>query len=244
MRTALLLSGQPRDLVASLDQIEQNYDIDSLDIFCHVWWSHKLIGTPFSSAQGELNTRVGVYLPNTLDLINQHLKPKAVLSEEPKEFRLPEEIKNLPEANQSQLKSIFYSMYTVNKLKQYYESIEGFNYDVVIRARYDLYYYQEVIPRKVDYGQIILPANHQEIRAGVFNGSLSMADNFIMADSSTMDIITSVYENFEDLYFQLTSTNAKPYGENYLGVHSRVNWNFTAIPDSRYNIEIYRNRPS
>jgi len=140
MKIALCLSGQPRGLPLSLKMLKANLvGIENMDIFLHAWHDPLMIGQPYDSAQSHQQGRVGLVHPQTEEML-LGLNPKDYLFESQKEFPFTRLFVSPPEANQERMASIFYSIYTANMLKKRYELLNGFKYDLVIRARYDLWY--------------------------------------------------------------------------------------------------------
>jgi hypothetical protein len=229
MNIALCLSGQPRDLELGIKSIinniiNPNKDCN-FDIFCHYWFDEKLINTPFDSAQERQNFKLGVWDSRTHDLINK-LNPKDICCEKPKKFEEFNPLTLTPDAQQPKLASLFYSLWFANEMKKFYEIKQKTKYDLVIRARYDLYFFKPIILNQLfDKAKkhLIVSTRFQEIRTEKFNGGLTLTDLFAISNSTIMDIFSDVYPNFYDLYHQMISNGSLPLGENYLGQQVRVN---------------------
>ncbi len=242
MRIALCLSGQPRKLPTNIP-----YLLDGLvkpsgitDIFIHSWFDESLVGQPFSSAQPAQSGQLGVWLPDTVELL-EYLKPKKLLVEKPKSFEQFSHLENLESAIQTQLASNFYSVYMANKLKSEYEAEQGFKYDLVIRTRVDCMYFKPhniteyLSPNWKD--MLHVPHMYQYDREHkyypVVGGGdyLALSDTFAYGASDIVDKFCSVYPNFEEIYNKIRPFQ---YGETYCGYQTRYVYN---IPISLQFIE-------
>lgn len=223
MKIAICLSGQPRDLDKSLPTIKSNLiDVNKehqIDIFAHIWFDESLIGLPFNSSQQHLDGKVGCWDEYTIDKIKT-LNLKDWYYEKPKKFTEFSNLQSPPEAKQTTLASLFYSIYQANLMREFYESKEG-TYDLVIRSRFDNYFKAPVIFNdfsELCKEQVVLSTTFQEVRAAFpFNGSMSMDDLFAIGNSENMSKYASVFPNFRLINHSLNQMHAKPYAENYLG---------------------------
>ena len=223
MKIALCLSGQPRGLPVSLELLKRGLDISTMDVFCHAWFDPATVGQPYDSAQSTQNGKVGVVHPQTQELILDGLKPVDCIFEAQREFPFARNFISGPEADQEKMASIFYSIYTANMLKRRYELKNNFKYDLVIRARYDLYYASKPdIMKYADIAKthIVTAEKFQGLRMdpNFGQGWYTMTDIFAFSSSENMDI-------FCDTYPHMTFINSQipiPYGENYLGFRVRV----------------------
>lgn len=226
MRIALCLSGQPRGLPVCLEiikasLIEPNGGPDAVDVFFHAWHDESQAGKPYNSAQPSQNGRVGIIKANTEKLLVEGLKPKKFIVEPQRDFPHLRNLKSDPTANQELLGSNFYSVYMANKLKKQHEQENGILYDVVIRTRYDLFYFNPV--RVSDYtnnfDKIVVMEEFQNHQDWKNNPDKPMVDIFSFGNSKNMDVFSSVYPHMESLNKQIDP----PFGENYLGRHVRIN---------------------
>ena len=228
MKIALCLSGQPRGLPVSLELLKRGLDISTMDVFCHAWFDPATVGHSYDSAQSTQNGNVGVVHPQTQELILNELKPVDCIFEAQREFPFARNFVAPPEANQEKMASIFYSIYTANMLKRKYELKNNFKYDLVIRARYDLFYASK--PDIMQYAEIakthiVTAEKFQGLRMdpNFGQGWYTMTDIFAMSSSDNMDIFCDTYPHMTFINTQLTI----PYGENYLGFRVRV---MAAVP--------------
>jgi hypothetical protein len=223
MKIALCLSGQPRGLPLSLKMLKANIvGIENMDVFMHAWFDPTTIGQSYDSAQANQQNIVGVVHPQTTELLLS-LHPKDYIFEPQKEFPFARRFMSPPEANQERMASIFYSIYTANMLKKRYEFLNGFEYDLVIRARYDLWYEQPI--NVMDYLEqsrthIVTAEKFQGIRnnPSFEHGPYTMTDIFAFSSSKNMDVFCDTFPHMSFIHSQINP----PYGENYLGFRVRV----------------------
>ena len=223
MKIALCLSGQPRGLPLSLKMLKANLvGIENMDVFMHCWFDPNTIGQPYDSAQSHQQGRVGLVHPQTQEML-LGLNPKDYIFEPQKEFPFARLFASPPEADQERMASIFYSIYTANMLKKRYELKHGFEYDMVIRARYDLWYAEPI--NVLNYMEqskthIVTAEKFQGIRndPNFSQGSYTMTDIFAFSTSKNMDIFCDTYPHMSFIHTQINP----PYGENYLGFRVRV----------------------
>jgi hypothetical protein len=224
MKIALCLSGQPRGLPDAFNFLKENLiePNNITDIFVHNWFDPSLIGKPFDSAQPCQSDKVGVWSENT----EQHLKslfPKKIILEQPKNFNEFCDLQNLPHAIQTRLASAFYSSFTCNELKKEYENLNNFTYDLVVKTRLDILYHKKIIIQNFinDLDSIYVADMHHSMRA---NDSYptqksgwtysSLGDTFAIGSSKNIDIFTSVFTKFKDIYNDIWPY---AYGEAYQG---------------------------
>lgn len=223
MKIALCLSGQPRGLPLSLKMLKANLvGIENMDVFLHAWHDPLMVGQPYDSAQSHQQGRVGLVHPQTEEML-LGLNPKDYLFEPQKEFPFARIFASPPEANQERMASIFYSIYTANMLKKRYELLNGFKYDLVIRARYDLWYEKPI--NVMEYWEqsrthIVTADKFQGIRndPNFHQGGYTMTDIFAFSTSENMDVFCDTYPHFSFIHSQIHI----PYGENYIGYRVRV----------------------
>lgn len=238
MRIALCLSGQPRGLPLSLELLKKGLDIDNMDVFLHAWYDPSTIGQSYDSAQASQQGRVGLVHPQTEEML-LGLNPKDYLFEPQKEFKFAREFRQLPEANQEKMASIFYSIYSANMLKKKYELLNGFKYDLVVRARYDLFYEERIDVTK--YAQlaktmIITSDKFQGMRnkPDFTHGGYTLTDIFAFSSSENMDVFCDTYPHMSFINTQINP----PYGENYLGFRVRIMSGIQAYCAPEFNYEI------
>lgn len=225
MKIALCLSGQPRDIKIGFKFIEKYLikpnDVHDIDIFCHAWYDPEEVGKSFTSAQQYPYGHVGMLEKDTDQYILNKIKPKKFLLEKQINFiEYVQGFKTHVNAKQDMLSSMFYSMFVCNNIKKEYEVENNFVYDLVVRTRYDIAYFEPIILSKYYslLNKIIVPKNYQ-LDQDIF-GSVNkpMPDIFSFSNSKNMDIFCSVYPNMKQINNKLDI----PFAERYLGEWVRV----------------------
>lgn len=225
MKIALCLSGQPRGIPFSCEEIHKNLinANPNVDIFLHAWFDPEKIGKPYGSAQPKQDGGMcGFIKEKTDEILLDSYKPKKYVIEPQKEFPHARAFKSAPTAKQEVMASIFYSIYKSNELKKEYEFENNFKYDCVIRTRYDLYYHQPICVADYDdfyKEKIVVSSRYQSAQDNLpWSKYNPMVDIFAFSSSENMDIFCSVFPNMESLNKIITP----PLGEVYLGYHTRV----------------------
>jgi hypothetical protein len=231
MKIALCVSGQPREISLALEQLKNNVIIPNNidDIFIHTWYHPSCDNKPFDSAQpAQEDGRLGKWKPNTDKIILETLNPKKYIFESPNEFDDYKDLPGQPSAIQNKMVSIFYSIWKANELKKQFEEENNFKYDIVIRVRFDLFYYDSLIIEEHinenTINTILVSSRFQSIRQNdsyPINGGghySSMVDTFAFGTSENMDKFCSVYPEFKDIHQKIWP---HVYGEAYLGYQVR-----------------------
>lgn len=219
MRIALCLSGQPRNMKIGYKFIKK-YILDpnsenEIDIFLHAWFDENEIGKSYSSAQQYPDGYVGIVEKDTDKFLIEKYNPKAYKIEKQIDFKeYSNGFKSHETAKQDAMCSIFYSMYAANNLKKEYENKNNFVYDIVVRARYDLAYFEPIyIVKDFDRDKICVLKNYQIDQDLQNSIHKPMPDIFAFSTSKNMDVFCSVYPNMREINKILDL----PFGERYLG---------------------------
>jgi hypothetical protein len=224
MKIALCLSGQPRGLPDSYNFLKDNLiePNNITDVFIHSWFDSSFIGKPFDSSQPHQSEKIGRWHEDT-ELILKSLAPKNIILEPPNDFKEYNDLQNIPPAVQTRLVSAFYSSFICNKLKKDYENTNSITYDIVIKTRLDIYYHNKIIIQNIikDLDNIYVADMHHSMRVNDsyptqksgWNYS-SLGDTFAIGSSKNIDIFTSVFANFRDIYNDIWP---HVYGETYQG---------------------------
>ena len=222
MKIALCLSGQPRGIPYSCQQILDNIINvnENVDVFLHTWFDPNDIGKSYGSAQPHQDNHVGYVKEDTDSILLDNFKPKKYIIEPQREFPFARTFKSHPTARQEVMASIFYTMYKANELKKEYEKENNFKYDCVIRTRYDLYYQSPIVINNyldILNDKIVVSERYQVDQDNFGNHFKPMVDIFAFSSSENMDIFSSVYPNMEEI----NKVIEPPFGEVYLGYHTR-----------------------
>lgn len=230
MKIALCLSGQPRFLERGYEQLLRHiiskYDVD---VFFHSWFNAELTNTKFSYT---------IHYPNrnekwrsNLDQIMLDLySPKLHLFESPKEFWFDSNA-NFELGNTNNC-SMFYSIQKSNELKIEYERIHKFKYDLVIRARTDVLFYNFNLDlNNLDSSSVNVLWTGYNLE----DGTKIVNDQFAIGGSGVMDAYSSVY-NFYNFYWKRDKPSSMT-GERVLTRHL-VN---CKVPLNIYNSDVLHN---
>lgn len=220
MKIAICLSGQPRTPEIGYKFIKK-YLIDpnsehKIDFFLHAWYDANDVGKAWDSAQpyeygknGFIKEGTDKFLLEKFSPIKYTIEPQINFEEYTANFN------SHFTAKQNVLASIFYSMNASNKHKLQFEKEQNFEYDLVVRTRYDLAYMKPIIfsEHLHNINKIVVPAKFQRDQDNFNNPNKPMVDIFAFSNSKNMDIFCNVYPNLK----KLNSIVNPPFGENYLG---------------------------
>jgi len=213
MKVAICLSGQPRDIEKTLDNIKNNWlNYNQLDFFIHTWKGKKdniyRPDTPMDICKNDLN------------IILEKLDPKSFLIEEPKKFdKKYRDSMNWPcyhstkNPNPSQnIQSMFYSIFQANRLKKQYEEDHNFIYDCVIRCRFDYFFEKKYNLPNFDLSMLNTKSDCQHT-------DYAINDHLALSNSYNMDIYSNMFHNLDTYYNMGIEFNP----EVMLGYH--INYN-------------------
>jgi len=247
MKVALCLSGQPRDIEIGINSIKENIifanPMCDIHVFCHYWFDESLIDQVFDSAQINQQHKMGRYSKNTHSIIEK-LNPEDIYFEQPRNFSEYSKLTTELNAQQDKLASMFYSMWVSNQMKNCYESKNNLQFDLVIRTRYDLFFFNPVILehyKLLKDHNIIVSDKFQGIRKQPFNGNLSLTDLFAISNSNFINCFCDVYPNFENIHKEISLKNGKTYGENILGQQVRINNKIKIYSCDKIDFNLVRN---
>lgn len=140
MRTAILLSGQIRNSKDTYESIKKNLiDVYDADVFISTWTNSDKIGKSVlaGGSKGDDSTIdeiIKMYKPKNIEVeeYNDELIQSIQKLYKNKDVSIPVETKPLA------VFMMWYKTAKVNNLRKAYEKRNGFNYDVVIKTRFDL----------------------------------------------------------------------------------------------------------
>ena len=125
MKVALCLSGFAREYHKTFPALKKHLlDLYDVDVFIHTW------------------SKPDRHMPKPKEGFDFSMyEPKACLIEEPKTFDIPQTLNDKNIFQKRDLNGIFamyYGIYESNLLRTKYEEQKEFEYDVVVRSRFDL----------------------------------------------------------------------------------------------------------
>ena len=167
MKIALCISGQPRSAMETYPYIYENIiKPNNADVFIHMNYDDSnLYMEKIHTDNGNCMLSKGID-----KTIIEMYKPIRYLVESPRNFRKPnfniaeKRIENTKNMNRhknwndeetrqhivKQMTSMYYSIFKCNELKETYANENGFQYDYVIRIRFDLILYHPIICNQLD----------------------------------------------------------------------------------------------
>lgn len=196
MKIAVCISGQPRTWFTAKENIFTYLDLKGheVDFFIHTWNQNTFRES--SNIESE-RTYVDVDKNEFIEM-RKYFKPKLMTVEE-----------YTSENFISIWSSLFYSFMKSIWLKRKYELDNDFEYDIVIKTRFDVNFYME------GYNELNRPLNkfyiHPLVPLVGYTANTSIPkfdtefysntfdDVFFYADSKTMDIISNIYFWFKDI---------------------------------------------
>lgn len=196
MKIAVCISGQPRTWFTAKENIFTYFDLKGheVDFFIHTWNQNTFRES--SNIESE-RTYVDVDKNEFIEM-RKYFKPKLMTVEE-----------YTSENFVSIWSSLFYSFMKSIWLKRKYELDNDFEYDIVIKTRFDVNFYME------GYNELNRPLNkfyiHPLVPLVGYTANTSIPkfdtefysntfdDVFFYADSKTMDIISNIYFWFKDI---------------------------------------------
>lgn len=196
MKIAVCISGQPRTWFTAKENIFTYFDLKGheVDFFIHTWNQNTFRES--SNIESE-RTYVDVDKNEFIEM-RKYFKPKLMTVEE-----------YTSENFISIWSSLFYSFMKSIWLKRKYELDNDFEYDIVIKTRFDVNFYME------GYNELNRPLNkfyiHPLVPLVGYTANTSIPkfdtefysntfdDVFFYADSKTMDIISNIYFWFKDI---------------------------------------------
>lgn len=196
MRTALCISGQPRQVKECFPYILENLILPNTpcDVFLHVW---------FDAA--EKNTRWTPFWDTKIDesaiaQLTELYNPVSMMVEKQKNFETGHFDPQNTLFNEGQYRidasvSMFYSIQKCNILKKAYELENGFKYDIVARTRPDF-----KIQTKLDYKNYNL--NSVNIRLDCTHEEGCTNDHFAFGGSENIDVYSNCVNHLDEIVNQ------------------------------------------
>jgi uridine kinase len=209
MRIAILISGYNRTFDLNIENlftnIIQNYNTD---IYLHI--------TNDQSQDKYLNN------PINLKYINSKLNPKITIMSPNLNFNSNPKINNL--LNQH------YKFYELNKIKNNISKIEKIKYDIVIKYRPDLYFYDSINFDKLNTNTIYIPKDSKiDISKLKFKNDKYICDTFAYGSNSIMNKYFEIYNYSLELinsFGHVPETILYFYLHNFSIKYSEININY------------------
>lgn len=196
MRLAFCFTGQPRDVKNTLDGIKSSWcDNQDVDFFFHSWYGKE--GVPFKN-----DVPSDVYRDDLFDYVINKINPVNYLIEQPKEFKTypdsphwpcghPKFNPNPTYSSQCQ----FYSNMKCIELKSEHEKKNNFEYDAVIRCRFDYIFFDKYDISKYDM-------NYLHVKNDCSHTEYALNDMIALSNTPNMNIYGDLF-NHLDKYFNM-----------------------------------------
>lgn len=225
MKIALCLSGQPRFIERAYPSI---YDSilapNSPDVFVHTWFDKSNL-TPFRENNNWQNCSNNKPTENVDELIHKLYNPIGWLFEPPATFKANWDLRKtisvympglLKDADVydytiNMMHCMWYSIYQSNHIKERYRLANGFEYDMVIRCRFDSQFSMKIDCSKYDPSVINV--------GGVKPYPWQTSDWFAMGGNNLMNIYSSVFPHLDYYYQKRMSENQLFSNEDALFEH-------------------------
>lgn len=204
MKVALCLSGHIRNLEENYESIKKNLlDHYDTDIFIHTWdtYGWRVEGNNISVDEDGFKG-----FDYYSGLINKNkilelVKPKEIVVDYYTDYesKFVEKAKNYvnlkhPDKDRpSNMVSMWYKIFKCNEIKKDYELKNNFKYDIVIRSRADLYYFEPIINEKI----LMLYKKAAIIPTIESHGGIS--DMLAVGSSKIIDIVSNAYNHLDEI---------------------------------------------
>jgi len=201
MKVALCFAGQPRDVVATYNNIVKNLIIPNgiEDIFVHTWYRPEFESQGFG--QNSDDGRKVFMNQQTLKFIEDNYKPKKILIQNDLDIKFysNDQMENfITEAwksgghLQKRWGPCYYSRYISSLLKNEYKKEVGLEaYDAVIISRFDNYFRKEINLKQLDLSKINAPVLW---RRNVIDRNY-VGDLLTIGNEKNVDIYCDIYNH-------------------------------------------------
>lgn len=202
---------------------------NNADVFIHTWHDPNAVGKKYESTWSNSSD---IIKSDTPERIVELYKPKSHLIEPPKNFGIDTKKYEGRKGKQSAFTtfSMFYSIEKANYLRRMHEKENQFQYDCVIRCRFDLKFMiwpviAEQYDQKLFWG--IRQLNHMNVPC--------FTDHFAFSNGENMNNYCNVFPNI-DRYF-----NHGLMLENEILLGHHLNWLGAKLGDRQFLYKIIRN---
>ena len=244
-RIAICISGELRSWKQSMNTWKHITNIPGVevDFFFHTWnsknpptsfYNEKMKeGKPIEELIEMYNEKISV---EEFDELIRLIKPKGYLIEPSREFEPKNDQQTIFKSSHI---SQYYGVMMAGRLKKKYELENDFIYDVVVRTRFDLQYYHDIItnPDKIKK-DIIYGFHHNfEVKHSKWLGRV--ADMFWYSDSVTHDILSDYFFDLPNLTLDKMERFLDPeyswfnyIKKNQITIQPNVDWVIKIIRES------------
>lgn len=200
LKIACCISGQPRSYKIGHEYIRKNLlDVYDVDVFYHTWFNDTV----------------------DFDEIEHLYEPKNLVVEKPLPNVYAEKYPRIPGPKFPAYFTVsaFYSIYTANLLKQQYEKENNFEYDWVVRIRFDYALNGDPDFLTKDNTKLYIP-NCRIVPERNFGN-----DQFAMSSSKNIDKYSSTHTHLDEFYNKGTTMIGEDMLKENLIYHNLVGEN-------------------
>jgi hypothetical protein len=248
MKIALCLSGQPRFIEEAFPCIQKNI-IEcngNIDIFLHCWFDVEEAGKRFSNTSDTTREQGnGVIKDNTIELLKSLYRPVSISAEPQVDFShrvKPEYTAARDKTNPFATFSMWESIARCNNLKTLHETKNGFTYDVVVKARFDL---------KIETALTIVAFDKSSLHTSGHNPNQNLVEDILFfASSNVMNQVTELPDLLDGHFHKINIWNNEQLLHTHcvykkIPVVRHKNWKFTLARGKRTlrdTLWYYKNR--
>lgn len=188
MKVALCFSGHLRTYEQTAESIRK-YLIDPLDcdVFIHTW--NKIGFMRYDGDTSQKNTK------DEMALIKELLHPKKIFIEETGSIKwdgTKYKERSISREDPANVLGMFYKVKKANDLRKEYEKEQGFSYDLVIRARTDLFFSSPIAQYELE--------NPEFLWIPHFDSWGGTNDQFAFSNGPNMDVYSSLYDYIDEYW--------------------------------------------
>lgn len=244
MRCAVIISGQPRSVLETYQNIQDTIiKPNNADVFLHSWIDKEMFGKSYKAnwlvKQGQHGIAGNTVPSNIEQIILDEYKPKKYLFEPQKQFSYHPIIEKskAPYLPIQDSFSMLYSIRRASEMKQEYEKENNLIYDVVMRIRFGMKFLK---PSPIDLskyltsGVMFVPAGFGGFSSNAFLNNVSFCDHWSISNSHLTNKLSETFFNIENLVIK---HNCFIQNEDLMGYWMRIINNIDiALLDFQYRI--------
>lgn len=217
MKVAISFHGQPRFYKQAFKQWKRYIDELNADVYIHTWWGEDMVGELYPCAphaKPHLHDEDMLVRDNVVKEIQELYKPKGFDYDSYKTFETPEWA-----TKGTNIEHAAFQFYTQYRSKELVKE-SGIQYDVVIRARMDIYIgvplLMDVIPNVINTASCTPYMDAPN-------------DLFSISDLSTFEKISDVYLNLGEFHNNFTGYKMETFLANQMKKEGVTHRTFPAI---------------
>lgn len=220
MKSAILISGQPRNVQECYENIYSNIiSPNDSDVFIHTWIDENMFGKQYvanwvkkeailvqkddPNKDKYCDIASNIIPSNIEDIIIKLYSPKKYLFEKPKLFEYNSVLdrKRAVYLEPQDCLSFFYSMYAANIQRQIYEYQNKIQYDIIMRIRFDTIFNQPINFKLLeDLSYIYVPPEYNDPQLSTHDPhQIGLSDRWSIGNNYNMTRYTQIYPNIENM---------------------------------------------